>query len=73
MQVELGADRHLRPDDGADAGEQVAFGVVVALGDHGAVQVDQHGIDRQRLPQVVQDLVAEGFVDVPQGRGRGLG
>ena len=42
MKVELDADRHVRPDDLAHMGQQVAFAVVVALGHHGAVHRQQH-------------------------------
>ena len=48
VRVELGADHHLRPDDGAHALQQVALAVVVAVGDHRAVQAEQHHVHRQR-------------------------
>ena len=41
VQVERSDDRHVRPDDGADAAQQLALGVVVAVGHHRAVQLDE--------------------------------
>ncbi len=64
MEIELGAHRNVRPDDPAHAGQKVAFAVVIALGHHGAVHRQQHAVDRHRGPEVGQDLVAEGFVDL---------
>jgi hypothetical protein len=46
MRVELDADRHGRADDGADMFDDVAFAIVIAMRDHGAVQAEQHAIDR---------------------------
>ena len=54
MQVELDADRHVRTDDLADMGQEVAFAVVVALGHHGAVHGQEHAVDRQGGLQVGQ-------------------
>ena len=50
VRVELGADHHLGPDDGAHALQQVAFAVVVAVGHHRAVQAEQHHVHRQARP-----------------------
>ena len=49
MQVEFGADQHLRPDQRAQMREQVALGIGIAVGDHRPVQVDHHGVDRHRF------------------------
>ncbi len=70
VQVELGTDRDLRADDGADARQQIALAIVVAVGHHGAVHVDQHRIERQGGLHAVQDLVAEILVDLAHGRAR---
>jgi hypothetical protein len=64
MQVELDPDRHVAADHLADMGEQVAFAVVVALGHHGAVHGEEHRVDRHGGPEVGNDLVAEGLVDL---------
>ena len=72
VQVEFGADRDLRADDGAHLGQEVAFAVVIAVGHHGAVDIDQHGIERQGGFHAGQDLVAEILVDLAHrcaGRG----
>ena len=62
VRVELDADDAFRPDDGAHALDDVAFDVVVAVRDHGAVQAEQHAVDRQRRLELGQDLVAHGLV-----------
>ena len=67
VQVELDADRRVRADDGADPLQGVALAIVVALGDHGTVHEQQHGIDRHRGPEVVEQGVAQLLVDDAQG------
>jgi hypothetical protein len=54
VRVEAGRDRDLRPDDGADAAEHFALGVVEALRHHGAVQVEEDAVERRRLHRVRQ-------------------
>jgi hypothetical protein len=55
--------------------QEIAFAVVVAVGDHRAVHVDQHGVERHRRLHAGQDLVAEAFIDRahrrPRRRGEG--
>ena len=72
VRVEFGADHHLRPDDGAHALQQVALAVVVAVGDHRAVQAEQHHVHRQRGAQVGQQLVAQRLVGGARGGAAGL-
>ena len=57
----------LGPDDGAHALHDVAFDVVIAVGDHGTVQAEHHAVERQRRLELAQDLVAHG----PRSRLRG--
>ena len=59
--------------DVADMGQEIAFAVVVALGDHGAVAGQEHGIDRHGGLEVVDDLVAEALVDLLHRPASGLG
>ena len=59
MQVQLGGNGHAGAHDGPHPGQQVTLGIGVAVGDHGAVQVQQHRVDRHRPLQVGQDLVAQ--------------
>ena len=46
VQVESDDDRAVGSEDGADAAQKIAFAVVDALDDHGAVQVQQRTVDR---------------------------
>ena len=68
VRVELGADHDGRADQGADAREQVALAVVVAVGDHRAMQRQQHDLDRECRPQLVEQPVAERLPGVARGR-----
>ena len=62
MRVELGADHDVAADDGAHPLQQVALAVVVAVGDHRAVQAEQHHVDRQRRAQIGKQLLAQRLV-----------
>lgn len=44
--VVLDPDRHARADDLAHPADDVALAVVVAVGDHRAVQAEQDAVDR---------------------------
>ena len=70
MQIELGADRDLGSDDRANALEQVAFAIVVTVGDHGAMHVDQHGVERHCGLHPGEDLVTEALVHRAHGGSR---
>jgi hypothetical protein len=59
MQIELGPDGHVRPDDVADPRQQITFAIVVPVGDHRAVQEQQHAVHRQRRTQIRDQLVAQ--------------
>jgi len=48
MRVELDANHRLRPDQRAHALDDVAFDIIIAMRHHGAVQPEQHAVDRQR-------------------------
>ena len=62
VRVELGADDDAGADDGAHLLQQVALAVVVAVGDHRAVQAEQDHVDRQRGAQVGEQLLAQRLV-----------
>ena len=62
VRIEFRAQQNIRPDDVADAGQQVAFGVQIALRHHRAVQAQHHRIHRHGGAQLVQNFVAQGFV-----------
>ena len=64
VQVELDTHRDVGADHLAHVGEQVAFAIVVALGDHRAVAGQEHGIDRHRCLEIGDDLVAETLIDL---------
>ena len=57
MRVQLHANRHARSDNFPDLCYQVPFAVVVIIGDHGAMQIEQYHIRRERGAQIIQDLV----------------
>jgi hypothetical protein len=63
VEIELGADRHALPDDGADPRQYVALAIIVTLGDHRVVQREDHHVDRQGAAQIREDLVAQLLVD----------
>ena len=73
MQIELGADRHRRADDGADPAEDVAFAIVIALGGHRAVQREDDHVDRHRPAKVVEQLVAQRLIGRPHDAPARLG
>jgi hypothetical protein len=58
VRVEFGADRHFRPHDRAHARQDVSLAIIIALGDHRAVQPEHDHVDRHRCAQFVEDLVA---------------
>ena len=70
VRIEGGTDRRLGAGERADAGEQVAFAVVIAMRDHRAVQAEGDRIHRQRLGELAQDLVAEALVGSSAGGSR---
>ena len=72
MQVELDADRRLRPDDLAHARQRVAFAIVIPVRDHGAVHEEQHDIDRHGGAQIGEDGVAQFLVHVAERDPGGL-
>ncbi len=72
VEVEFDADRDVRPDDLAATREDVAFAIVVAFGGHGAVQVEQHHVERQRFSDAAQEFVAERLVDGAHGAPAGF-
>ena len=59
MWVQLHADGHVRPDDGAHMLNQIAFTVVITVGHHGAVQTQYHTVQRQSSAQLAQHLIAQ--------------
>ena len=63
VRIEFGADEDIRPDDLADAREEIALGILVAVGNHRAVQTRAR---RHRpacaAPQLVEDFVAQALI-----------
>lgn len=62
MKVELGTDHGLGPHDRPHASDQVFLAVVIALGYHRSVQLEQHDIDRHRGPRVGQHLLPQPLI-----------
>lgn len=62
MQIEFEADADVGSDLLTHAGDEVGLAVVVAGGNHGAMEEHQHCIDRAGSRQVGEDAVTHGFV-----------
>ena len=60
-------------DDRPHALDEVALGVVIAIGDHRPVQAEQHAVDRHRGGKLGEDLVAHLLVVGLLRRARRLG
>ena len=73
VEVELRAHRHLGPDDGADAPQNIALAIVIALGGRGAMQRQHHHIDRHGLLEIGQHLVAQRLIGRADDASAGLG
>ncbi|MNV75031.1 hypothetical protein D3C71_1682930 [compost metagenome] len=67
MRIQFGAHGHIRADQLAHAAQDVAFAIVIAIGDHGAVQAQQHHVHRQRGAQIRQQFIAQGLVGGARG------
>ncbi|MNT02437.1 hypothetical protein D3C72_1369340 [compost metagenome] len=67
MRVQFCAHGHIGADQLAHAAQDVAFAIVIAIGDHGAVQAQQHHVHRQRGAQVRQQFITQGFVGGARG------
>ena len=58
VRVDLRADDHVRTDDRANPSQQIALHIVVSMGNRGAVQAHDDGVDGQRGGDLVEDGVA---------------
>src|SRR3546814_18284139 len=72
VQIQLDADRHAWPDDSAYAFDQITLAIVISLRNHGAMQIELHGVDRQRHLEIAEDFPPEVLIDAAQGRAGGL-
>lgn len=72
VRIEFRCDHHFRPHDGADTLQQIAFAIVIALRDHGAVQAEDHRIDRQCGLELIEYLVAQRLIGLPLNQPAGL-
>ena len=70
--IEFGTHRHVGADQGAHVLQQISFAVVIAIGDHSAVQAKQHHVHGQGCLQVGQQLVPQPLVGVARGDAAGL-
>ena len=64
MRVQLQPDCGIRPDDLTHTGHHVTLAVIITLGDHRAMHRHQNHIDRHRGPQVIQNVIAHGLIDL---------
>jgi hypothetical protein len=72
MRIELRADHDVAADDLAHPAQQIALAVVVTVGDHRAVQAEQHHLYGQRALEIVEQFVAQALVDGAGGDAAGL-
>ena len=72
MRVELHPDHRLVADDLSDPLGQVRLAVLVVHRHHGAVQEQQHHVERPLSAQVRQQRVAKVLVDGGQGLAGGM-
>ncbi len=63
--VDFRAEQGVGSDDLADACQQIAFRVEIAIGHHGAVQAHDDGIDWHGGAELVEDLVAQALIGLP--------
>jgi hypothetical protein len=62
--VEAGDDRHPVPDQRADAAQQLAFAILVMLGDHRAMQVEIDAVERPSRREVVENAASDLLVSL---------
>ena len=72
VRIEFGGDQYAGADDGAHALKQIALAIVIALRDHGAMQAEHDGIDRQRGAQLAEDFVAQVLIGLALQQSAGL-
>ena len=73
VEVEARDERHVRPDRGAHAPEHLAFAVIEAFADHGAVQVEINPVERQRGRDARDQIVSDRLERLCRDMGRGAG
>ena len=71
VQVEADDERNLRADRSAHAPQQLAFAVIVMLGDHGAVQVEIDAVQRQRRGDALHQFPGDGLESLGRDMGGG--
>ena len=62
MEIQFHADPHLRSHQVTNSCNEIAFAVIVTLGDHGAMERQQNGVDGTRSPQIVKDAIPHEFI-----------
>ncbi len=73
VRIKLDADHASRPGDRARPLEDVALDVVIAVGDHRAVQAEQDRVHGQRRLELLENFVAHELVVLPIGGPGGAG
>jgi len=61
VKVVFGADHAVRPHDVARPRQKIALAIVIAVGDHRAVQAEQRDVDWKRGAKLRQDFVTQAF------------
>ena len=70
--IELDADDGFGSNQRADAFEEIALAVVVAVRHHRTVQVEQAAVDRERGLELPEDFVAHALIGFARGSAAGL-
>src|SRR5579863_4182101 len=73
VRVELRRNQHVAADNDADAFEEIALAIVIALRHHGAVETENHTVDRQGGAKLVENLIAQFLVGFALEQAAGLG
>lgn len=74
VQIVDRGNRDTRPDQRTNGKRQIAFDVFSAVGDTGAMQGQQHAVNRQRSANAFEDVLLHGGIraDFDRARGRRL-
>ncbi|MNS96544.1 hypothetical protein D3C72_1308470 [compost metagenome] len=70
MGIEFRCDQHFRSNHRADAGEEIAFRIVITLRHHGSMQAKDHGIDGHGGGEFGKNRVPQRFISLALDKSR---
>ncbi len=59
MRIEFAGNQNIRPDNGAHALQKITLAIVIALGDHGAMQAENDCIDGHCRLELIENFIAQ--------------